>query len=247
MQCPDCRKPVSEEAAACPECQADLSYMVVGEGGAQYGPYSLAALRRYVQEGRVSPESQVSRAGGPWTRARVVLSPGAPVGAASRGAPRARPGGSPWKAIAIVVGILVVVGAVGFVGLAVLMRSSVRSANTRLDADKCTSNLKMLGLSMLMFASDHNEALPGSSTWQTDLGPYTMNDQLLSCPAGGGYEMNPQLSGATLMQVMRPAETPMLYDAGFPSGDPPHADGWHVVFVDGHAKVIPASDARHYQ
>jgi len=116
--------------------------------------------------------------------------------------------------------------------------------------DSCRSNLKQIGLGMLMFAQDHNETFPNAATWQTDVLPYVRNAQLFDCPASrrgnASYEMNPQMSQRRLAEITMPSTTPLVYDAGFPNGGPPHPEGWNVVFTDGHCKAVTASEAAQY-
>ena len=53
------------------------------------------------------------------------------------------------------------------------------------------------------------------------------------------WEMNPELSGANLSQIQDPGNTPLLYEAGYPTGtDPVHDGGWNVLFADGRVVLM---------
>jgi hypothetical protein len=249
MQCMSCSRPVREDQTACPGCGANLSCYVLGSDRKPYGPYSLAEVRRYVDDGRVAPGSQVSQGGGAWQPLAPLLGP-TPGAYAPR--PAAARAGSGMSATAIV---LIAIGAlflVGLIGGALLLRG-VRSGGLGLagpQGDQCRSNLKQIGLGMLMFAQDHNETFPNAGTWQSDLMPYIKNAQVFECPGSrrgsASYEMNPRVSQLRLAQIPMPATTPLVYDAGFPNGPPTHPEGWNVVFTDGHCKSVTPSEAGQY-
>ena len=42
------------------------SYRFVGVDGQIYGPYSIEQIRQYIAENRITPQSQISKDGGPW-------------------------------------------------------------------------------------------------------------------------------------------------------------------------------------
>lgn len=254
MQCYQCGRAVSEDVTTCPGCQADLSYTVVGSDGKQYGPYSLTTVRRCLAEGRITPTSMVSHGGQPWVAAEQVLQqttaprvarPPAPA------IPRARPAPDTTRIVLIVVGIVVGVIVIGAVMMAVALGTTFGKARGKARTSSCMSNVKQLALGHLMFAQDHQQTFPNSATWKDEVMPYIKNRKILVCPASNrgedSYEMNPELSNMKLGQILRPAETPLIYDAGFPNGDPPHRDGWVVAFADGHAKRISASEAARYR
>jgi len=111
----------------------------------------------------------------------------------------------------------------------------------------CRSNLKQIAVAMILYSVDYNGLAPDASTWQTDLQPYIRSTLLCNCPSGGRYEMNPALSRANLLQIANPSQTPLVYDAGFPNGKPPHPEGWNVAFADGHAKAISEAGASQYR
>jgi hypothetical protein len=254
VQCYQCGRPVSEDATACPGCQADLSYTVIGSDGKQYGPFPLTTVRRCLAEGRITPTSMVSQGGQPWVAAERVLQqmPAPPVaGRPAPFVPRGRPATDTNRTILIVVGVVVVVVLIGVAMLAAVMVSSFSKGYHGAHTASCLSNAKQLALAQLMWAQDHEETFPDAATWKQDVGPYVRNQQTFICPAGNrgedSYEMNPELSNVKLETIPRPRDTPLLYDAGFPNGKPPHSEGWVVAFADGHAKCISASEAAAYR
>jgi len=147
----------------------------------------------------------------------------------------------------VIVAVVVVVGGLAAFGLS--------GAGRRLDPNAtktCRSNLKQLGLGMLMYSQDYDEVFPIEATWKDAVYPYTKNEQLLECPASrlgrDSYEMFPPLSGLGLSYIPAPAETPMVYDAGFlKGGKAPHSEGFNVTFSDGHCKAVGSSEASRYQ
>jgi len=103
-----------------------------------------------------------------------------------------------------------------------------------------------------MTIQDYDEVFPIEATWKDAVYPYTKNEQLLECPASrlgrDSYEMFPPLSGLGLSYIPAPAETPMVYDAGFlKGGKAPHSEGFNVTFSDGHCKAVGSSEASRYQ
>jgi len=242
MQCPKCRRPLREDLAECPGCGADLTYWVADAAGKRYGPYPLAEVRRYVAEGRIAPTSQVSQGGGPWQPLAAALGTG--PGAAPSSAARTKRGMSPVAIVLLVVGGVMLLG---IIGMAALVGTSFSKARTQATSATCRSHLKQIALGMIMFSVDYNGPAPDAATWQTDIQPYVKNTELCRCPSGGDYEMNPALSRTNLMQLPNSPTTPLIYDAGFPNGTPPHADGWNVAFADGHCKTVSQAEAGQYQ
>ncbi len=240
MNCPTCRRPLREDLAQCPQCGADLSCWVTGADGRPCGPYPLSEVRRYVAEGRIVPNAQVSQGGGPWMPVGLALGP-------APGPARAKGGISPVAIVLLVIGG---VALLGIIAVAALVGAAGTAARGQASAARCRSNLKQVALGVMMFSQDHNETFPDATTWETDVQPYVRDTGLFTCPSGGGedqsYEMNPALSRANLMQVPNLATTPLVYDAGFSNGTPPHPEGWMVAFADGHCKAVTASEAAQY-
>lgn len=99
------------------------------------------------------------------------------------------------------------------------------------------SNLKQLGLALVMYASDYDEVLPpmqDAETVKAALEPYVSNEQLFVHPTTGEpYQPNPILSYHKLAHISNPAEFVTFYEAS------PWEDGSRgVAFLDGHAKRV---------
>jgi len=185
----------------------------------------------------------VSQAGAPWRPLAQALTP-SPGGVARPAAVRAKRGMSPVAIVLIVIGGLFVLGLIGGTVLLGVGRSA---AKPHARSAACRSNLKQIAVAMILYSVDYNGLAPDASTWQTDLQPYIRSTLLCNCPSGGRYEMNPALSRANLLQIANPSQTPLVYDAGFPNGKPPHPEGWNVAFADGHAKAISEAGASQYR
>jgi len=121
-------------------------------------------------------------------------------------------------------------------------REQARSAS-------CQSNLKQLSTGILMYAQDHNEQLPPAENWCDSILPYVKNRQIFHCPSAGeaasfGYAFNANLSQRPLSEILRPAETVLLFEAegGWNASGTAsdavyrHTAGGDFAFADGHVK-----------
>ena len=103
------------------------------------------------------------------------------------------------------------------------------------------SNLKQLGLGMMMYAQDYDEVLPpmkDAATMKKSLMPYVKSEQIFISPiTKDAYRPNPILSGKKLAHIANPAAMVSIYEAS------PAPDGTRgVAFVDGHAKRIKEAE-----
>jgi prepilin-type processing-associated H-X9-DG protein len=134
---------------------------------------------------------------------------------------------------------------------AALLVPTFSGARGKAQAASCVSNLKQLALAHLMYAQDYDVRLVGSANWSEALSPYTRNPALLACPSRPtspyGYAYNSLLSGRQMAEMLRPAETSLLFDsnagvvnaadAGQSLARPGrHQGGDNLAFVDGHVK-----------
>ncbi len=109
------------------------------------------------------------------------------------------------------------------------------------DSDtKCGTNLKTIGLAMLMYVQDYDEVLPPTKNpahLRKVLEPYLKDRTIFTCPAtGADYKCNPYVSTIPVKEIKSPGTIPFYFDAK------PHADGlYRVVYLDGHMK--PESQA----
>src|SRR5579862_2486415 len=101
----------------------------------------------------------------------------------------------------------------------------------------CLSNLRQLGLGLLMFCQDYDETLPvmkTSAQMQNALFPYVKNRQIFTCPATKrSYVVVPGRSGKKVRSFKLPAQTIVLRDAKA------HPDGtWGVAYLNGRAQRV---------
>ncbi len=113
----------------------------------------------------------------------------------------------------------------------------------------CQSNLKQIGLGVMMYLQDYDERFPGGGVWDAPnaqiwnpgwpgwisnvIGPYIKNNQLYECPSGtGGWWANPAtgqpinygynyvcFGGSKLAAVAEPASMIMIWDSINPWSD----------------------------
>lgn len=117
----------------------------------------------------------------------------------------------------------------------------------------CLSNMKQLSIAMLNYAHDWDGKLPPASRWRSALLPYAKNEGVFRCPSDkdkrhlSSYAMNRRLSERAVSQVIRPAETVMLFETSAgednPSDEgqslaPRHSGKAGVAYVDGHVMLV---------
>ena len=134
--------------------------------------------------------------------------------------------------------LLVVIAIIAI--LAAILFPVLARAREKAKQASCLSNLKQLGLGLVMYVSDHDDTFPGRaatthyppwdcpwSYWYRVIEPYLKNEQILICPAvrrsptGYGYNMGAPLtvgsSGsevehpASLVWVLESAKAPWAY------------------------------------
>jgi hypothetical protein len=67
MVCPKCGATVADDRLECSGCGEAIGLTVWTADGQQYGPYTVAAVRQYVAEGRIDPRVSQARLGdGQW-------------------------------------------------------------------------------------------------------------------------------------------------------------------------------------
>ncbi len=122
------------------------------------------------------------------------------------------------------------------------------SAETTLDSARgkaqraaSASNLKQIGLALMMYSQDYDEVLPpmvDSASVKKILMPYMANDKLFTDPRTGElYAVNTVLSKHKLAQIVSPAEMAVFYEKNLDSDG-----GRNVAFADGHVKWVRASE-----
>ena len=120
----------------------------------------------------------------------------------------------------------------------------------------CVSNLKQLGLGLIMYSSDADDRFPPRDLWADTIVPYTKNPDLFFDPAlRKGDDKGPYayaFNGALSLAKPPPkAETvPMVYDSVVPLRNASdlvtslptpgrHNGRDNVAYADGHARSVP--------
>jgi prepilin-type processing-associated H-X9-DG protein len=119
----------------------------------------------------------------------------------------------------------------------------------------CLSNLKQIGLGILMYAQDHDEKLPSADKWTDEIMPYIKNEAILKCPSAPdlacAYALNKKIAGKSLGEIANPATTVLVFEStkgarnfsdAMATLDPKgrHNGGNNFVYTDGHAKWVRA-------
>jgi prepilin-type processing-associated H-X9-DG protein len=131
--------------------------------------------------------------------------------------------------------------------LAALLLPAVASAREKARQASCLSNLKQIGLGVIMYAADNDEVLPPDLAAPQ---PYIHNPQVYRCPsaeAGAaevGFHSDYEYLGAGLGQsrIERPAETVLVVDNAAR-----HSGGVNITFADGHARYLAVPSGQHWR
>ena len=122
----------------------------------------------------------------------------------------------------------------------------------------CSSNIKQVGLALLVYAQDWDNVLPGED-WADQILPYLQNPQVFVCPARTrlpvGYAMNRELAHRDVNTISRPEETVLVFDSDLggsnPIGGPEavpeygvHGSGLNLCLANGHMRWARAGEAR---
>ena len=121
---------------------------------------------------------------------------------------------------------------------------------------RCMSNVKMLNLGMIMYASDNNDLFPAGTNWCDVLKPYVRNGNTYVCPSIKSgrrcdYAFNATLAGREMKDIQSPATTVLIFEAdgGWNAAGgaellpakPRHSGAYAVGFADGHAEIVQAT------
>lgn len=74
--------------------------------------------------------------------------------------------------------------------LAGMLLPALNQARTRAQSVKCRSNLRQIDMAKQAWSLDHNSPADAVPTWE-DLKPYLGNADVMTCPKGGQYTINP--------------------------------------------------------
>jgi len=119
----------------------------------------------------------------------------------------------------------------------------------------CKNNLKMIGLALHIYSTDHDEYFPQGKTAATVIeelvaGDYLPADsEVFICPAAAGdheaWERTKKISAATVsyrwvpgLNVISPPDFIIMYDKSLEH----HGNGRNVLFVDGHVEWMREED-----
>ncbi len=81
----------------------------------------------------------------------------------------------------------------------------------------CQSNLKEVGMAMLMYTQDYDQTYPPANLWCDLTRPYVQKPDTFRCPSArslrSGYAMNSALSASSINDIDEPNDTVLLFDA----------------------------------
>lgn len=125
---------------------------------------------------------------------------------------------------------------------------------------ECLSNMKQIGIGIMLYAGDHNDHMPLAHNWYMELRAYDKRD--LKCPDvvkdhadAIGYAYDSRLHGVGQEKVSEPSSQPMVFDSSslaINSADPftslpvpsRHKEGNNVAYADGHANTVALLDLK---
>ncbi len=118
----------------------------------------------------------------------------------------------------------------------------------------CLSNIKQMGIGLLMYTQDHDFALPPADNWYAPVKAYIAHAPLFRCPAdktpdrGLSYFLNAQVAGKRIDEIKNPAEVILIAEGRAGTGGPErlvprHDGGVNVGYCDGHARWLSLADA----
>lgn len=119
----------------------------------------------------------------------------------------------------------------------------------------CLSNLKQLGLGVLMYASDCDDKLPNRDSWMDEVEPYIKAPGVEHCPLTTGVGLYGYALNATARSIddaPNPAEKELVYDsdnlsrnASDPGTSMPvqgrHEGKNNIAYLDGHVRSVRAN------
>ena len=146
------------------------------------------------------------------------------------------------------IGLLVVATIVGLI-VFVLM-PFFNKANEYARGTTCTSNQKQIALAISIYAQEHNETLPSSANFWSNIGT---SGKILKCPSDknrtiNSYGQNSSINGMKLEKIDDPTATFLTADVlpnsgnviSIGNGDPRHRNRLIASHLDGHVSTIKA-------
>jgi prepilin-type processing-associated H-X9-DG protein len=148
--------------------------------------------------------------------------------------------------------VVFIVGIVAAILYPVFLQS--KSNNSRIS---CLSNMRQLGLGMMMYAQDYDERFPPSERWMTVLDPYVKNKRPFVCPivkrenpkAMSSAAMDVRLSMIEIGKITDPKKHSLAYESSrtdWNAADPGQTFTTRhnnqtmgsLAYADGHARSV---------
>lgn len=113
----------------------------------------------------------------------------------------------------------------------------------------CLSNIKQLATAFMMVAADNDDFFKvKANAWKKALMPYVKNEAIFTCPLDPkgtvSYSINPAMAGLSATAVKDVSRTVLLYEGSKGKLNFRHGGYAAVAFVDGHAKMVNAEEAK---
>jgi len=153
--------------------------------------------------------------------------------------PPYKPYNSTLKACSITIIILLILSSM----MAIMFYSQREKARAVI----CLSNVKQLGLAMLLYETDNDYMLPPANNWENSLAPYVENPKAFSCKKKHSYALMNTMPNVSFANIGldEMAKILVLYPAplGVTQGNQSdcvyvHNNKACVAFADGHAEAI---------
>ncbi|HJN17964.1 MAG TPA: hypothetical protein QGH10_20865 [Armatimonadota bacterium] len=152
-----------------------------------------------------------------------------------------------WDTVIVVAFVCVLIG----LAVPVMLR-----ARTKAHALFCRRNLEQLGMSLAMYASEHDGYLPPAARWSDCTLPIAGARHFSDCPAAkpGGFAMNQAASGLKLEDIPDHDHFILLFDGdsewnasgGAESVQYRHHDGAHFVLANGAIQWVESGGPHPY-
>ena len=109
------------------------------------------------------------------------------------------------------------------------------------EASRSLSNVKQIGLAMLLYSADHKDTFPKAKKYKAAIMPYVRNKAVFTAPGAPlgtlSYFMEPRLSGMKITSIANPAETALIVQGSRGKAAFPYRGRTAMGYVDGHAKL----------
>ena len=112
----------------------------------------------------------------------------------------------------------------------------------------CQSNMKQLGLGIMMHVQDFDEVFTLTDDWVQQLLPYVKNEVITKCPAGENkntaYSINNGLKGKKLVDLRGREHVIMVYEGQDGKFEYRHRTNTatNILFADGHVKAYSKNE-----